>query len=329
MTALAERDVRSGPARAGTLRLEALSVELAAPDIVHVVLAADDGSSLPPFAPGSHIVLECGGVQNAYSLVNSGIAPACYEIAVRLDRSGKGGSAFVHTLRPGDVVESTLPRGSFQPVATATKHLLVAGGIGITPILAHARAAAFWGECAEVVYSARPGSAAFVDELTALCEAAGFPLHLVNAPDELVSLMTRLLSSQPVGTHVYTCGPAGMIEAVAERAAGAGWPAARVHSEAFSAGDLDPGEPFLVRLARSGRTVAVPAGVSMLSALEQAGVQTPSLCRTGVCGECRIPVTGGRPLHRDLVLTAAERAEGREVLPCVSRCAGDELEVEL
>lgn len=329
MTALAERTVRSGPARADALQLEVVAAGLVATDIVRVVLTAHDGSALPPFAPGSHLVLQCGNVQNAYSLVNSGTAPSFYEIAVRLDRSGKGGSAFVHALRPGDLVESTGPRGSFLPVATATKHLLIAGGIGITPILAHARAAASWGQRAEVVYSARPGHAAYRGELTSLCASAGFPLHLVSAPDELTSLMNRLLSRQPVGTHVYTCGPAGMIEAVAELAARAGWPAPRAHSEAFSAGDLDPGEPFQVRLARSGGTVAVPAGVSMLSALEQAGVQTPSLCRTGVCGECRIPVTGGTPLHRDLVLTDAERAHGSEVLPCVSRCVGDELEVDL
>lgn len=309
-----------------TLSLEVAAVRELAPGIRSVALQRPDGAALPAFPPGSHLVLTCGGRRNAYSLTGDGSVSTEYRISVLLRPGGAGGSAFVHRLQVGEEVQVQGPRSAFAPVSTARHHLLVAGGIGITPMLSHARAAVRWGRSFSLLYGHRPGAGAHVAELEQLCgdAFAGF-----DSTPELLDAVAAALAGQPVGTHVYVCGPAPLIAFVEETAATLGWPAERVHAERFSAADLDPGEPFVARLRRSGRRVAVPAGVSLLSALEDAGLPVPSMCRQGVCGECRVPVTAGRPLHRDLYLSAAERAAGDTVMCCVSRSADDEMELDL
>ena len=144
--------------------------------------------------------------------------------------------------------------------------------------------------------------------------------------------LTRIgeaLATAPLGTHLYVCGPAPLMDSVVQRAGQLGWPSERVHTERFSAAALDPGEPFEVVLARTGRQVAVPSGVSLLEALESEGVDVPNMCRQGVCGECRVPVLAGRPVHRDLFLGEDERAAGDSIMCCVSRSTGPLLELDL
>jgi ferredoxin-NADP reductase len=310
----------------GTLLLEVAAAEEAAPGVRSVTLRRPDGGRLPAFAPGSHLVLTCGGRRNAYSLTGDGSAGAEYRVSVLLRPDGAGGSAFVHRLQVGDVVEAAGPRSAFAPVSTARRHLLVAGGIGITPMLSHARAAVRWGRPFQLLYGHRPGAGAHLVELRDLC---GDALADHDSTPRLLDAVAAALADQPLGTHVYVCGPAPLIAFVQDTAAALGWPAQRVHAERFAAADLDPGEPFVARLRRSGRDVAVPAGVSLLSALEDAGVPVPSMCRQGVCGECRVPVTAGRPQHRDLYLSAAERDAGDAVMCCVSRSTDDEMELDL
>jgi ferredoxin-NADP reductase len=232
----------------------------------------------------------------------------------------------VHRLRPGDRLTATGPRSAFAPVSTARHSVLVAGGIGVTPMLSHARAAARWGRSFEFLYGHRPGAGAHVGELRELC---GDRLTVLGDTAELLARLESVLADRPLGTHVYVCGPLPLIAFVEETAAALGWPAARVHAERFSVADLDPGRPFVARLGRTGARVPVPAGTSLLTALESAGVAVPSMCRQGVCGECRLPVTAGRPVHRDLYLSETERAAGDAVMACVSRCADEELELDL
>ncbi|MGY1595054.1 PDR/VanB family oxidoreductase, partial [Geodermatophilus sp. SYSU D00708] len=281
---------------------------------------------LPGHPPGSHLVLTCGDRRNAYSLTGDGVPADEYRISVLLCPDGAGGSAFVHRLRPGDRVAASRPRSAFAPVSTARSHLLVAGGIGITPMLSHARAAVRWGRSFRLLYGHRRGAGAHLAELSELC---GDRLTAIDDTPRMLDEVAAALASQPVGTHVYVCGPGPLIGYVEQTAAALGWPPQRVHAERFSAADLDPGEPFTARLARSGTSVPVPSGVSLLAALEGAGVAVPNMCRQGVCGECRLPVRAGRPLHRDLFLSEAERAAGDAVMACVSRCADDELELDL
>ncbi|MFD2090996.1 PDR/VanB family oxidoreductase [Blastococcus deserti] len=326
MTATLAPAPATGREDAGGLLLEVAEIHDVAPGIRGLVLRRPDGGLLPAHPPGSHVVLDCGGRRNAYSLTGDGSPSETYRVSVLLCPDGDGGSAFVHALRPGDPVTATGPRSAFAPVSTARHHVLVAGGIGITPMLSHARAAVRWGRSFELLYGHRPGAGAHLPELRDLC---GARLSAYESTSEMLDRVRAVLTDSPIGTHVYVCGPAPLIAFVEETAAALGWPDARVHAERFSAADLDPGLPFTARLTRSGTRIAVPAGTSLLAALAEAGIAVPSTCRQGVCGECRVPVTAGRPLHRDLYLSESERAAEDAVMCCVSRSLDDELELDL
>jgi ferredoxin-NADP reductase len=285
-----------------------------------------DGAVLPGYVPGSHIMVECGPKANAYSLTGSGTHPSEYTISVLRIDSGDGGSAALHGLSPGDQVRVSPPRSAFAPVANARRHVLVAAGIGITPILSHARAAAEWGRNIRVLYSYRPGAAAHLEDMRRLCGNS-----LLEFTDRRIFRQTldEDLASQPLGTHLYVCGPQAFMESVLKTAELAGWPAARLHSEPFGAAALDPGLPFRVRLTRSGESLEVPAGTSLLESLEAAGRKVPNMCRQGVCGECVLPVLRGVPEHRDLYLSDEEKSANDALMCCVSRSLDHELELDL
>jgi dimethylamine monooxygenase subunit B len=306
------------------------SVRSETPGVRSVALAREDGGPLPEYVPGSHLLVECatptGTRVNAYSLTGSGSTPDAYPISVLHRADGAGGSAFIHRLVPGETVRASLPRNGFAPTATATHHLLIAGGIGVTPVLSHVRSALRWGRSFTVLYAHRDGAAPHRGLLRTLC---GDRLEEVSGRDVLAARLPSLLARQPLGTHLYVCGGTGLTEAVLVTARGLGWPEARLHHEVFDAQALDPGEPFTVRLDRSGTRLEVPSGTSLLDALEDAGLTVPNRCRQGVCGECRIAVTAGTPLHRDGVLTAAERQAKDCLMPCVSRAVGPALGVDL
>ncbi|MET9200144.1 PDR/VanB family oxidoreductase [Gordonia sp. NPDC003585] len=287
----------------------------------------DVGSvAVTPFAPGSHLIVSAGEHRNAYSLVDDGMYATGYGISV-LRRGADGGSDWLHdNLSEGDVVEVEGPRSMFAPVLDQRRALLVAGGIGVTPVLSHARAIVRDAGQAEIVYSYRPGQAAHVDDLRDLATRAGITLHEVHGADATAALLRTMFRRQPLGTHAYACGPTALLETYQRIATEAGWPSARVHLERFTAPEQDPGEPFTVGL-RSGEQVEVPAGVSLLERLLEHGVAIPNLCRQGVCGECRIPVRAGQLEHRDFVLTQEEKTAGDAMLCCVSR--GADIEVDL
>lgn len=310
------------------LQLRVAGLDDSVPGIRTLTLAPADGAAeLPTFVPGSHLVVECGARSNAYSLTGDAVRPSTYSISVLLLEEGAGGSRWIHEeLGLGDTVAARLPRSQFAPVARAARHLLVAGGIGVTPILSHLRAAAAWGREVTVLYAFREGLGAHLEELA---ELAGDRLECFTDQTGFVDRLRDVLAGQPVGTHLYVCGPAAMMDHVLDTAAGLGWPASRLHSERFGADALDPGEPFAVTLTRSGATLDVPSGTSLLDALEGAGHELPNLCRQGVCGECRLPVSGGTPLHRDLFLSDEEKSTGDCLMPCVSRATGSILEVPL
>jgi dimethylamine monooxygenase subunit B len=326
MTATLAAPPSTGRDGGGRLLFEVARIGDAAPGIRTLGLRRPEGGLLPGFPPGSHLVLDCGGRRNAYSLTGDGSPTDEYRVSVLLCPDGAGGSAHVHRLRSGDLVTATGPRSAFAPVLTARHHVLVAGGIGITPMVSHAQSAVRWGRSFELLYGHRPGAGAHVAELREIC---GQRLAVHESTPELLDRIRAVLADSRMGTHVYVCGPAPLISFVAETAAALGWPDERVHAERFSAADLEPGEAFTARLARSGMRVAVPAGTSLLSALESAGIAVPNMCRQGVCGECRVPVTAGRPLHRDLYLSESERAAGDSVMCCVSRSLDDDLELDL
>lgn len=295
-------------------------------------LESEDALTLPSFTPGSHLVLECGVTEqgtprrNSYSMTGPELEPDHYSISVQLDPQGKGGSRWIHELPIGTRVRVSRPRSVFAPVLTARHHLLIAGGIGVTPILSHARAAAQWGRSITVLYVWRGAGAAHLDELRELC---GSDLHVFSSRKELWAQLGPMLLQQPLGTHLYTCGPGAMIDDVEVAARTAGWPDARIHYERFGNAALDPGQPFTVAVRSSGKEFEIPSGTSILEVLERNGVAVPNLCRQGVCGECRIPVASGGIEHRDLYLTDNEKFSGTSLMACVSRAEGSRLDLDL
>lgn len=315
------------PAVEGGLQLEVRDVCRQTDSIVSITFADPSGAILPSYVPGSHLIVQyADGGANAYSLTGSGNSPAEYMISVLQLEGGAGGSLAMHGLAIGDRVHVSLPRSAFAPAATATHHLLIAAGIGITPVLSHARFAAEWGTKASLIYVYRPGAGAHVQEARDLLGSA---LTECSDRKSFQETLAEALTKQKFGTHLYVCGPTAFMDGVLAQAQNLGWPQGLLHSEAFGAAELGAGEPFTVSLARSGVKLEVPAGVSLLETLEDAGKSIPNMCRKGICGECSISVLRGKPLHRDLYLTDQEKTENTTMMCCVSRSVDGELELDL
>lgn len=292
-----------------------------------------DGAPMPHFSGGAHIVVamrDDGHVRrNAYSLMSPPHDVSGYEISVLHVEESRGGSDFMHDkLNEGDTLTISYPVNLFQPDWRARKHLLIAGGIGITPFVAMMAQFERSSIAFELHYAVRNHArGAYWRELGE--RYGGHRVKIYNAADDVFVPMTRLLESQPLGTHLYVCGPAGMIDAVLAAGRDAGWPEQNLHCERFLA--PMPGEPFIIELELSGKKVRVGHHESMLEAIENAGVDAPYLCRGGACGQCETAVTAceGKLLHNDVYLTEEEKASGRKVMICVSRFAGSTLRLAL
>ncbi len=296
-----------------------------APEIREFTLVPERGGDFPGYSAGSHTLLSLmiAGRKhhNAYSLLGDPGQRDHWRIAVQRQRGSRGGSEWLHAnARPGLRIEVAPPVNLFPLVRTARHHVLVAGGIGITPILSQARELARLGASFELHYAYRgPENGVYTDELTAL--GAG-RIHHHDTDHGAPPDFDVLLAAQPLGTHLYICGPLSMVEACMQAGARQGWPAEHLHSEQFLA--PGGGEPFEVELRRSGKRFTVPGDMSLLDAIEQQGVEAPSLCRGGACGQCELEVleANGALVHNDVYLSPTERASGRKIMPCVSRLNG-------
>ena len=299
------------------LELVVTAIDDSVPGVRSLTLADPAGGPLPSFTPGSHVVVDCGGAANAYSLTGDSASPRTYSISVLECRDGAGGSRWIHhAVKVGDTMTVRPPRSAFAPVLSATRHLLIAAGIGITPMVSHARSARRWGRQIRLMYVHREGCAAHLADVAALVD----DVEIFTGRIEFMRRIDSVLTSQPFGTHLYVCGPSGFMDGVVAAAAESGWPPSRIHLERFGVDALGPGDPFEVRLGDDAFVVA--AGQSLLEALESRGHVIPNLCRQGVCGECRIRVSRGEILHRDLYLTQDDRDAGDSLMCCVSRAAG-------
>ncbi len=284
-----------------------------------------DGGEMPAFSGGAHTVVEMqdGAIRrmNPYSLMGDPSDRSGYEISVRRDEAGRGGSLYMHgSVVSGMPMVLSYPVNLFPLDLRAKKHLLIAGGIGITPFLAQIAQLSAMGGRFELHYSARtPALAAYMDRLTA---RHGDRVHLYFDDRNQMIPLADLLTGQPLGTHLYVCGPKGMIDWVLRAAAQAGWPTAALHHEEFLAPPT--GAPFEVTLKSSGKRFTVGSHQSLLEAIEAAGVQAPYLCRGGACGQCETDVLAcdGSILHNDHWLTPAQKAGGQKIMPCVSRFEG-------
>lgn len=288
-----------------------------------------DGAPLPLFSGGAHVVVEMPdeGVlrRNAYSLISAPDDGSGYEIAVRREDSGRGGSRYMHgQVTTGTLMTVTSPVNLFSLDLRARKHVLIAGGIGITPFLSQLRQLARMQAPFELHYAAR--SRAEAAGLAFLPSAPNIHLHISDEGNRMD--LGAILTGQPLGTHVYTCGPEGLITSVEQAAARLNWPKAALHSEAFLS--PPPGKPFDVTLARSGRTLTVGPNQSLLEALEAAEIDIPWSCRGGACGQCETAVTAchGRIDHNDHWLSDDDRAAQQKIMPCVSRFQGQHLAID-
>ena len=321
----------------GAVRRLAVTETLAVTDVANsgdgvlaVRLAHPDGTPLPAWAPGSHVELRLpSGRLRQYSLCGDPADEHGWRIGVLREENGRGGSAELHALAaPGATFTVRGPRNHF-PLVDAPDYLFLAGGIGVTPILAMVREAAALGADFRVVYGGRTRSSmAFVDELRA---AAGNRLTLLPQDEAGLPDLDALLKGGGPDTAVYCCGPAPMLAAV-ERACAAHGAADRLHIERFTAGDelevaFDPAQntAFEVHLARSGVTLQVPPDKRLIEVIRDAIPGVSYDCEKGYCGTCETRVLAGTPEHRDSVLTEEERAAGRSMMICVGRCSSGRL----
>ncbi|ESQ80388.1 PDR/VanB family oxidoreductase [Asticcacaulis sp. YBE204] len=291
-----------------------------------------DGGDLPAFEAGAHIdVVARDGVVRQYSLMNAPGETHRYVVAVALDGQSRGGSKYLHDwVEVGDALMISPPRCHFHLVEDAPFSVLIAGGIGVTPLWAMAQRLIALGRPFVFHFGARSAATApLLDLIRPELDTAGVPFHRVFEAEGGARLdLDRIFAEAPEGAHFYACGPAGMIDAYI--AAGASRPAGTVHYERFSGAEapaLDGG--FEVELARTGGRYTVEAGKTILETLKDHGINVPHSCAEGICGACECGVLEGMPDHRDSVLTDAEKAAGRTMMVCCSGAKSARLVLDL
>jgi len=317
-------------AQGETLAVQVSGLRLEAEGVISLELRALDGVVLPPWTPGAHIdLLLPSGLVRQYSLCGDPQQRRSLRIAVLLEANGRGGSREVHgALRLGQQLAIRGPRNAF-PMQAGEAYLFVAGGIGVTPIMAMAQAAQRAGVDWHMLYGGRSRrSMAFIDELQAM--GAGrvevVPLDEVGLLD-----LDAVVAAARAGRQVYSCGPAALLDALTAGFAEAGL-LERLHLERFAPlqAPVEQGtEALTVILARSGTQLQVPPGCTIMAALRAAGHEVASSCEQGVCGMCETRVLDGVPDHRDMLLSESERARGNVMMLCVSRALTPTLTLDL
>lgn len=324
-----------------TMQLRVVEARSLNPLIRMLRLAALDGAPLPAYSAGSHIRVQVrlqGGKQDwrHYSLINAlpradaAEAPAEYLIAVRREDTGRGGSRFMHEgLQAGDSLLIEVPKNDFPVHAGMPRAVLIAGGIGITPLISMAVRRKAEGTPVRMHYAGRSRELmAFLPELQ---ELLGEDLVLHTDAEAGAPLnISALLDGCAADDQLYVCGPKVMLDAVLAATQARGWTHDRVHFELFTEPVVEEGDhAFEVVLAQSGQTFTVPAGQTILDCLIEHGCDPMFDCKRGECGVCATPVMEGEIDHRDYVLTAREKAEGNVMQICISRAKGARLVLDI
>ncbi len=293
-------------------------------------LRRHDGGELPAFTPGAHVTVRTpNGLERKYSLANDPDERDYYLLGVKREPNGRGGSAsMVDEVAEGQGIEVSAPRNDFPLKPNAAGYILIAGGIGITPIMSMARHLLNTGVGNfRVYYCTRDAaSTAFLEDFRGPDFRSKATIHH-DGGDPAKAFDFWPVLERPKGQHIYCCGPRGLMDAVRDMTGH--WPTSAVHFEAFSEADANRPDDtaFTVKLRPSGETIEVPAGVTILDALRAAGHQLASSCESGTCGTCRTDLVAGEADHRDLALTEDERQ--RYIMICVSRAKSPELVLDL
>jgi vanillate O-demethylase ferredoxin subunit len=310
---------------ASTLSVRVARKALETSDICTLELVAVPGSApLPGFSAGSHVDVHLpGGLTRQYSLCNDPKEAHRYLIGILRDPASRGGSQAVHDLvHEGDVLQISAPKNHFPLAHDAKKSLLLGGGIGITPILCMAERLANTSTAFEMHYCTRSlERTAFRQRIAASGFAEQVQFHFDDGDAAQKLDLAELLNEPKEGVHLYVCGPKGFMDAVLNTARGKGWPESQLHFEFFAAEIVhsDADASFEVKLASSGRVIAVPKDLTVTQALSAAGVEIQTACEQGVCGTCLTRVLDGVPDHKDKYLTPEEQAANDQFLPCCSR----------
>lgn len=298
--------------------------------VIGFELAARHGH-LPTFQPGAHIDVHLpNGMTRQYSITNGPGDLMSYVIGVKAESAGKGGSkVLVETVREGDLLAISEPRNNFPLRRDATRTVLIAGGIGITPLLSMARFLDKSSLPYELHYFVRSGEqAAFRDQLEAL--HGKVIIHQGLPRDEIAATIATSLGEWSMAQHVYVCGPSSMLESVRATAAAQGWPDEAIHFEYFKNDKvIDNSSSFEIELARSAMTLHVPAGKTILEIMREAGLTVPSSCEQGACGTCLTTVIEGEVDHQDVYLNNSEKASNACMMTCVSRAKSARLVLDI
>ncbi|MPW22322.1 2Fe-2S iron-sulfur cluster binding domain-containing protein [Paraburkholderia sp. CNPSo 3157] len=304
-----------------------------AQNVVSVTLEAIDGHDLPDAEAGAHVDVKLNDtLSRSYSIVRCEGKPVRYEIAVAKDAGGRGGSRHVHeTLRAGDTVQISAPRNLFPIDRDAQLNVLIAGGIGITPLWSMVRQFEALGRAWVLHYAARDRHhAAYLADIESFVAASAhgrIETYFDKAPDGRRMDVTTVVREVPAGAHVYCCGPKSMLDAF--EAAAAGLPAETVHLERFAPlQEACAAGEFTVALARSGQSFRIPADRSILDVLLENGVDVPFGCMQGACGMCEVGVLDGKPLHLDMLFSDEDKATKQSMLICCSRSATNVLTLD-
>ena len=287
--------------------------------------------SLPTFHPGAHIDLHLpNGLVRQYSLTNAPGQTDRFIIAVKREQDSTGGSAHLHDhLKTGDVLACSEPRNNFPLRRDALNTLLIAGGIGITPLMSMAKAMTHTGQPFQLHYFVQSEEqiafksqvADFSDQVT---------LYTTLSAEQTRTQLISLLKHYQPASHCYVCGPPPMLDAARQIAGEHDWPDDAVHIEYFKNTQVrDQEQAFEVSLARSGLTLQVPSGKTLLEVLRENGVPVPSSCEQGACGTCKVSVLAGQPRHQDVHLNPAEKARGDCMMSCVSRAVSSSLTLDI
>lgn len=305
---------------------------LEADGVAGFTLVDPHGRELPAFSAGSHIDVQPEpGLLRQYSLCNSPGATDRYQIAVLREPQSRGGSQAMHDrIAEGDLIQISAPRNHFELAPQAKRSLLLAGGIGITPILAMAQQLYADNADFELHYSARSQAGmAFHSQLTSgpLSER----VHCYFDDEDSRLPIDQLVAEPQAGTHLYVCGPGGYIDFVMQHFKAAGWPESQLHTEFFTAEGVDTSGDgsFEVVLARSGESYLIPADQTVAEVLLDNDVDLLTSCEQGICGTCVTKVLEGTPEHRDRYLTEAEHAANDCFTPCCSRAKTQRLVIDL
>jgi ferredoxin-NADP reductase len=312
----------------GLIEVRLTAIRYAARDTCLFELQSLDGAPLPAYEPGAHIDLHLpSGLLRNYSLTVAAPEPSTYTIAIKRDPASRGGSRFIHDeLRVGTTLRIGGPRNNFRLHEDAAHTVLIAGGIGITPIWCMVQRLRALGRDWRLHYACRSrADMAFLKELEAMPQAA---LHFDDEHGGFLDV-AAIVAAAPKDAHLYCCGPAPMLQAF--ETATKDWPREQVHVEYFTPKELTPAKKggFTVELARSGVEYFIPEGETILNVLLDAGVDVDYSCELGICGACEQRVISGVPEHRDSILSEEEQAANTRVMICCAGCKTDRLVLDL